>query len=295
MAFSPEFEAHLESGITTLARAWAVERRDGTVLGFTDHDRDLSFEGITFRADTGLTARALVQTTGLAVDNSETLGVLSDAAVTEDDIAAGRFDGAIVRAWLVNWQDVSQRVLRFTGTIGEIRRKAGAFEAELRGLAEALNQPQGRIYQKPCTAVLGDADCRFDLSAPGYRADLPAEDVEDARLFRFSALSGFDERWFERGRLSVLSGAGAGLSGLIKNDRLTNDGREIELWEVLRLPVQAGDLLRLEAGCDKRPETCRLKFQNFLNFRGFPHIPGDDWLMSYPARGGINDGGSLKG
>ncbi len=300
MAISPEFQAHLESGLTTLARCWAVERRDGVVFGFTDHDRDLAFEGITFRADTGLTARALEQTTGLAVDNSEALGILSDAAVKEEDIAAGRFDGAGVRAWLVNWQDVRQRVLLFAGSIGEIRRKGGGFEAELRGLAEALNQPQGRIYQKPCTAVLGDGDCRFDLATPGYRAEVAAEEAVagetgGARIFRFADLSAFDERWFERGRLTVLSGAAEGLTALIKNDRLSNTGREIELWEALRAPVQPGDMLRMDAGCDKRAETCRLKFQNFLNFRGFPHIPGDDWLMSYPSRSGVNDGGSLQG
>ncbi len=293
MALSQEFEAHLQSGLTTVARCWQVTRRDGAVFGFTDHDRDLSFDGTVFRASTGLTARALMQTTGLAVDNSEALGALSDDAITETDIAAGRFDGAEVRAWLVNWSDVSQRLLQFSGTIGEIKRGGGAFQAELRGLSEALNQPQGRIYQKPCTAVLGDATCRFDLTTPGYVTEVAAETVHGGRIFEFADLSGFDLRWFERGRLTVMSGDAAGLVGLIKNDRLSDAGREIELWESLRMAVQPGNLLRLEAGCDKRAKTCRLKFQNFVNFQGFPHIPGEDWLMSYPTRSGQNDGGSL--
>jgi len=141
--------------------------------------------------------------------------------------------------------------------------------------------------------VLGDAQCRFDLATPGYASERPAEQVEGGRLFRFADLSGFDLRWFERGRLEVLSGAAQGLVGLIKNDRLSDDGREIELWEALRAPIVAGDMLRLEAGCDKRAETCKLKFHNFLNLQGFPHIPGEDWLLSYPTRAGVNDGGSL--
>ncbi len=49
--------------------------------------------------------------------------------------------------------------------------------------------------------------------------------------------------------------------------------------------VHREDLLRLEAGCDKRAVTCRYKFDNFVNFQGFPHIPGDDWLVAGP-RGG---------
>src|SRR5690606_20469724 len=131
---------------TTCCRCWALVRRDGATLGFTDHDADLGFEGITFRADTGLSAAALQQSTGLAVDNTEARGALSSEAITEADIRAGRFDGAGVTAWLVNWADPAQRVLQFRGTLGEVTRAGGAFRAELRGLAEALNQPQGRVY-----------------------------------------------------------------------------------------------------------------------------------------------------
>lgn len=293
MAGAQGLYGHLASGATTVCRAWAVVRRDGRVFGFTDHDRDLAFAGISFRANSGLTARALQQTTGLSVDNTEAVGALSDAGVTEDDILAGRFDGAEVRAWLVNWANVGDRVLQFRGSFGEIVRAGGAFQVELRGLAEALNQPQGRAYQRSCSAVLGDGDCRFDLTQPGYFAAMEVEDVLERRLFRFANLPGFDERWFERGRLIVLDGAAAGLVGVIKNDRQTAAGREIELWQALGALIVPGNLIRIEAGCDKRGETCRTRFNNYLNFRGFPHIPGEDWLTAFPSGSTINDGGSL--
>lgn len=283
--------AHLAGGITTVCRAWAVARRDGVVLGFTDHDEGFAFDGIEFRADSGLTAKALVQGTGLAVDNTEALGALTGEAITEADILAGRYDGAGVTAWMVNWAAPGERAMLFRGSIGEVARAGGAFEAELRGLTEALNQPQGRVYQPQCSALLGDGMCRADLSAPGFRVEKAVERVEDGRVFRFAGMDEFDLRWFERGRLEVLSGAAAGLVGLVKNDRLTNGAREIELWERLPAGIAPGDRVRLEAGCDKRSATCRLKFGNFLNFRGFPHVPGEDWLMSYPVRSGENDGG----
>lgn len=294
MAVSQEMLAHLQSGATTLCRCWAVERKDGVVMGFTDHDGAVRFDGITFAANTGMTARALTQTTGLAVDNSEAVGALSADAVREADILAGHYDGAQIRAWLVNWADPDERVMHFRGTVGELTRVGGAFQAELRGLAEALNQPQGRAYQKPCTAVLGDSACRFDLDQLGYAAELEVGAVEDARVFRFPGENGFEPRWFEGGRMRVLSGASKGVSAVIKNDRYEGDVRTVELWESLRAGIAAGDSVRLEAGCDKRAETCRLKFNNLLNFRGFPHIPGEDWLMSYPVSGGANDGGSLS-
>ena len=287
-----DLAAHLRSGATTVARVWALERADGVVMGFTDHDRDLAFDGVTFRADSGLSARALAQSTGLAVDNTEAAGALSDAALREEDILAGRYDGAALRIWEVNWADVAQRRMIFRGTLGEITRADGAFRAELRGLAEALGQPQGRVYQGVCAAVLGDAACGVDLSQPGMSSERPAEAVEGSRVFRFEEFAGFEERWFEKGRLRVLSGAAQGLYGVIKNDRMNGAGRRIELWEPIPADVAPGDMLRIEAGCDKRAATCRLKFGNFVNFRGFPHIPGEDWLMAVPRSDGVNDGGS---
>ncbi|MEX1661764.1 DUF2163 domain-containing protein [Thioclava sp. 15-R06ZXC-3] len=294
MAFSEALKAHLASGATTIARAWAVTRGDGAVLGFTDHDVAFSFEGVQFEPDSGMTAKAIAQGTGLSVDNSEAYGALSSEAITEADILAGRYDGAEVRAWIVNWADLSEYALLFRGSMGEISRQEGAFTTELRGLAEALNVERGRVYHPRCSAVLGDGQCRFDLDQLGFVFEGPIASVSDAVVFTFDAVAGFDARWFEKGRFRVLSGASAGLVGLVKNDHtLAGDRREIELWQRIGAEIGVGDLVRLEAGCDKRVQTCRDKFANFLNFRGFPHIPGEDWLVSYPVQGGANDGGSL--
>ncbi|MEO1557451.1 MAG: DUF2163 domain-containing protein [Pseudomonadota bacterium] len=291
---SEAFLAHAATGLTTLCRAWAITRKDGTSYGFTDHDCELSFDGITFRAESGLTATALAQSTGLSVDNTEALGALTDAAVREDDIEAGRFDGADVRAWIVNWAEPDTRWLQFRGTIGEIRRAGGAFQAELRGLTEALNRPLGRIYQKPCTAVLGDGACAFDVTQAGYRHEGAPDRMKDGRIFEWDMLSGFDDGWFQRGRLDVLTGASAGLWGMIKTDKTDNGTRRIELWEPVRGGLAETDVVRLTVGCDKRFDTCRLKFNNLLNFQGFPDLPGDDWVMAYPNGAGANTGGSLR-
>lgn len=285
---------HLDLGVTTLARCWAVVRRDGVTFGFTDHDRGLSFDGMTFKADAGMTARAIVSATGLSVDNSEAMGALSDAAISEADIEAGRFDGAEVKAWLVNWADVEVRSLRFAGSIGELRRAGGAFHAELRGLTEMLNQPQGRVYQTPCSAILGDARCGFDLNREGFSVEVAVEEIEEGRRFRFADLNGYEPAWFERGRVEILTGEAAGLIGSIKRDRFVNGVREVEVWQAFRTTIAAGDLVRFDAGCDKQVGTCRTKFSNFMNFQGFPDIPGDDWLASTPSRSAEFDGGSLR-
>jgi uncharacterized phage protein (TIGR02218 family) len=294
MSASAGILAHLATGATTICQCWAVSRRDGVVLGFTDHDRDLAFEGIVFRAASGMTARALQTGTGLAVDNSEAVGALSDASVSEADLMAGRFDGAEVQNWIVNWQDVGQRLMQFRGTFGEVSRAGGAFRAELRGLSEGLNQVQGLAYQRACSAVLGDARCGVDLRRAGMALEAPIAARGAAGVYSVAAVAGFAEGWFQRGRAQVMTGAAAGLVGLVKFDQTEGLLRRMDLWVDFARAPAVGDVMRLEAGCDKLAATCRDKFGNFAKFRGFPHIPGEDWLTSYPVSGKSNDGGSLS-
>ena len=277
---------------TTCARAWALTRRDGAVLGFTDHDRDLSFGGILFRAETGMTAKALMQTTGLSVDNTEAAGALSSEGLTEADILAGRYDAAELRIWEVDWSNPHNRNLRFRGTLGEITRSGGGFRVELRGLSEPLSRSGGRVFGALCPAVLGDGACRFDLSTPGFFDIRPVDAIEESgAILVFHSLPEAPDGWFVQGRVRFLDGAASGLSGLIRRDTAQGARRRIELWYAPGASPAPGDAVRLEAGCDKRFATCREKFSNQLNFRGFPHVPSEDWLTLVPHDGGMNDGG----
>jgi uncharacterized phage protein (TIGR02218 family) len=295
MSRSEALAAHLATGLTTVVRAWEVTRKDGRRFGFTDHDLDLTFDGLVFRAESGMSAAALQQGTGLSVDNTEAVGALSHHSVTDADIAAGRFDGALVTAWMVNWADVDARKVLFRGTLGEITRSGGAFSAELRGLTEALNRPVGRVFQTPCTAVLGDRSCRVDLDAPNMRAVGTVTEVTSKGGLIVTVPEAFEAEWFQRGRVNVVDGDFAGLWGSIKRDILFEDGaRRIDLWEPLRVAVPPGTQVQLVVGCDKRFETCRTKFDNLLNYQGFPDIPQEEWILVHPTMTTRRDGGSLR-
>ncbi|HUH77035.1 MAG TPA: phage BR0599 family protein, partial [Devosia sp.] len=54
--------------------------------------------------------------------------------------------------------------------------------------------------------------------------------------------------------------------------------------------VAVGDTLRVTAGCDRRFASCKAKFGNAVNFRGFPHIPGSDYVLRHPRHGDALDG-----
>ena len=163
---------HLKGEATTTCHAWRLTRRDGTVMGFTEHDRDLEFDGTVFAAMTGFADGGEVETgLGLSADAAEVVGAFSAEAITRADLAAGRYDGALVETFLVNWQSPDDHVLRSTRELGEVRNGPDAFQAELRSLAAKLDRPGGRIYARGCDAELGDARCRVNLDDPRRRGD----------------------------------------------------------------------------------------------------------------------------
>jgi uncharacterized phage protein (TIGR02218 family) len=289
----PGLASHIADGLTTLCFCWKLIRRDGTVMGFTNHDEAVTFAGVTYEASTGFTSSEIQSSLGLAVDNTTAMGALSADAITEDDLAAGLYDDADVELWRVNWGNPSERVLLRKANTGELQRGKQAFQAELRGLAHRLNQPTGRAYTYGCDADLGDARCGVDLEAPAFKGTGAVTTVLAAdRVIQASGLGAFAEGWFSRGKIAFTSGANAGLAMEVKRHTA---GATIELWQAMPYAIVNGDNFTITAGCDKQwSGDCKTKFANRLNFRGHPHMPGPDAVTSYPNTGDNLDGGSLN-
>jgi uncharacterized phage protein (TIGR02218 family) len=282
--------AHIAGDASTLCHGWRLTRKDGVVLGFTDHDRDLVFDGVTFEAATGLLASEASAETGMVTGGMEVAGALISDRLSETELAAGAFDHAKIETFLVNWQSPDERLLLRIGHIGEVLREDGAFRVEIRGLAAGLDEPQGRVFRAACDADLGDQRCKVDLDDPAFRGSGAAVAAFDGRRFTVSGLDAFASGWFERGTLMWTSGANSGRRAVIKTQRLVAGALTIELWNAMTEAILPGDGFTITAGCDKRFETCREKFANALNFRGFPHMPGNDFALGYARNGGRNTG-----
>jgi uncharacterized phage protein (TIGR02218 family) len=295
-----ELQAKLEGGVTTLCRCWVLTRRDGVVLGFTDHDEDVTLSDVTFgdvlcRAGAGLTASEATQQLGLAVTATEISGALSDEALGEDDLAAGRYDAARVDIYIVDWSDPSLNVLQASATLGEIRREGRAFTAELRGVADRLSQESGRLYTAACSADFGDGACGIDLDNDQFRGSGAVGTLSGTSAFVASGLGDFDADWFTGGKLTWSGGTNEGLSIEVKRHRVDDGAVTIELWQAMPYPLTVADSFVVTTGCDKKFETCRNRFNNAVNFRGFPHIPGNDFVASYALEGEPgHDGKSMQ-
>lgn len=290
--FSADFRSHLERGCTTLCHCWRVSRRDGRVFGFTDHDRTLTVDGRDYEPQSGFSQTEARASFGMAVDAVDVEGALSSDVLSEAEIVAGLFDGAGVETLLVNWRAPAQFAAIRKAVIGRIVRADGRFVAELESVAASLDRPNGRYLRRTCDARLGDARCGVDLDGGGYRGTGEVLAVAAPARIRVGGLSAFQAGWFAFGEIVFAGDRFAGRP-------VTVVGHAVEAGEVhLVLPAAEmmpvpGDTFTIVAGCDKRFATCKAKFANALNFRGFPHLPGNDAAYAYVTEGMALDGGAL--
>jgi uncharacterized phage protein (TIGR02218 family) len=282
-------QAHLDSGTTTLSWCWKITRSDGAVFGFTDHDLPLTFAGTLFEPESGFVPSEIRAGQDFSVDAQDVEGALSSDRITETDILDGRWDNAEVDVWRVNWAAVDQRLLMRRGNLGDIRRGRTSFVAEVRSLAHWLNQTVGRTYQFSCDADLGDARCGVNLASPLWSATGTVATLSGRRGFTAVALGSFANGTFALGVVSWTSGANAGR----KAEIATFASGAITLFEAPVRPIAVGDAFLATAGCDKQFATCSAKFGNGVNFRGFPHMPGEEAVLRYPNQGDANNGAPL--
>jgi len=289
----PELQTHLDGEVTTLCRCWILTRKDGLVQGFTDHDLSIVIDGTVCIANSGLEAGTAQSSLGLNVDNQEVAGALQSDAITEMDLFAGKLDGAKMEVHLVNWMAPEQFVLEHVYQIGDVIREDGIFKAELRTQTALMDQSTGRHYVKLCQADLGDALCGVDLSGVEFnRSGAVLKTVSDM-ILHVSGLVNVDSGWFRGGLLTWKSGNNVDLQIEVAEQYSEQDQYIIHLWKPMpSLPV-AGDIFDIVVGCDKLFSTCKSKFLNPENFRGFPHMPGNDFAASYANNSSRMDGGAL--
>lgn len=283
-------KTHLDQTSTTLCHAWRLTRTDGVVMGFTEHDRTLSFDGTVFSAATGFRGSEVETGLGLEADAAEVEGAFSDAAISSDDLALGRYDGARVETFLVNWQSPEDHTLLSTRELGEVLSAGPAFRAELRSLAARLDQPSGRLYGKRCDADLGDARCGVNLSVAPFRLEGAVVSVPDEMSLIVSGLGDRPAGWFSGGRVVFATGLLEGVTIDVASHSLEAEGARLSLWSPMARAPAAGDAVAVTAGCDKAFETCSAKFSNTINFQGFPHLPGSDFAYGYADSDTVHDG-----
>lgn len=262
--------------LTTIAFCWRVERRDGIALGFTSHDRDLSIGGLLYRAAPGMLPSAISLTDGFEAASLDVRGALTSESIAAGDLAVGRWDGAAVCVFMIDWEDPGADPIELVrGEFGDVGVRQGGFEAELLGIAAALDRPVVEQTSPECRAELGDKRCRVDLAPLTHLARI-VRVVGEAEVEVSGAPATAD---FGNGRIRWIEGPNSGLEIGIAG----SNGAHLTLCDIPASPAMPGDLVELTEGCDKSIGACAGRFANALNFRGEPHLPGMDLLTRYPG------------
>lgn len=266
--------AALDKGVSGLCHCWHIVRRDGRALGLTDHDSALSFDNINFEANAGMQFSALEQRLGLASHGPEARGVLSSPSLAAADLRNGVYDHADFRLFLVDWQMPENHVLLMAGQFGPVRVEGDGFAVTLRGRGQELNAITGRVYQPACDADLGDKRCQVNVNISPHqrRADIISAHGNQLVIAAGNEPTG----WFRGGILRAANG----VELPIRDDTLRDAERQIGFWQALPTQIKSGQQVTLIAGCDKRFETCCTKFDNAVNFQGFPTLATEAVLLS---------------
>lgn len=274
---SANLKSHYQGHIKTIARCWKITRTDATNLYFTDHDTSLTISGDTYKSlNSGKTTK-LHTKDNLGVDTLDIEVVLNSSDISEDDIKAGRYDNAEVWIFEVNYNSTADGTVTLSyGNIGEVELHDNFAKVEFRSLSQRLQKNIGRSYTINCDAQLGDTRCGLSLSTLGYTSTAHVDTVTDRAVFITAGATGSTA--YVGGRIEWTSGTNNGLS------------MEITSWTSatmrLQLPMpfnpSTGDEFTAYYGCDKTLATCRDTYNNVVNFRGFPHLPGIGVMVKYP-------------
>ncbi|WP_415237341.1 DUF2163 domain-containing protein [Sneathiella sp.] len=271
---STEILLHIEQEVTSISSFWVIDRKDGVSFRFTDHDQDIHIAGELYVSAEGFDRSALKGSSASDTDDLEITGILSSEYLQEEELKAGLFDYAEIRFFLANWQAPEQGLIPLRkGWLGEVRWSEGLFTAEIRGLSDALKRHIGKIYAPECQADFCDVACQLDPLL--YRhADIVAE----FSITNEVVLTGFDREveTLSGGILSFVTGLNAG--GHFEINAWNPLTKTLTLFLPLPFKAESGDTVFLVEGCDKRFTTCRDRFENQVNFRGFPSVPGTDSL-----------------
>ena len=268
---SDNLKNHIAQQVTTLATLWRITRNDDVIMGFTNLDADIVYNGVTYLGGTGFDASAIQNRDDLSVNNLEVSSFFKSESITIDDLNAGKYDFAKIDIFVVNYANLTQgHIQTARGTLGQVVYDQYGYRFELRGLSHALETNIGRMITPSCDAVLGDNRCQVALASFTHTASVTS--ITDQKKFIASGLSQ-TENYFKAGEVVWTSGANIGLRGEIRDHK---SGGIITMILPFNNPIAVGDNFQIITGCDKSIGTCKQKFSNIANFRGFPSVPGFD-------------------
>lgn len=272
--FTPAMKAALADPTIVISVCWRITRVDGFVLRLTDLDQPITVLGQLYIPNGSTERTAITFTDGISADNVDIRGIFDSDLITEEDLTLGLYNYARIEVLgvFVDRPDLRPwEILR--GRLGETEVERGTYQVKLNSLAHAFRAAVGETTTPICRTVFGDARCKVNLL--DHRLTGTITEVVDSRTFKVSVAITNPSK-YRFGTFRMTSGVANGQQCEIRS--ATSD--TITIYLPLRNAPAVGDAVQIDAGCDYTRETCKNVYNNLINMRAEPDLPGQDELLA---------------
>jgi len=272
--------------VNKTAECWKIVRKDGEVFGFTTHDEPITFQGVTYKSCESLQSGASLNSTTGGVENGdiEFVGLIDDDSIKEEDLYGGLYDGAAVEVFQIDWDTLLNQKRLAKGIVAKVTHNPTSYVCSVQTPGAKLTQQSLlTTYSPACRYTLGDSRCTVDLSTyttSGTVTRVFAKNATNKNQYRqfVDTARTEDSGYFDTGIVTWTTGDNAGIMAEVK----AYLAGEVVLWDLMPNEIKIGDEYTIRPGCNKSKENCVTKFNNFINFGGFPHVPGQDSILQTP-------------
>jgi len=246
---------------------------NGTTIRVTRYPLDLVMSnGQVYQSGSGFDFTGYESAAGFSPSAIDLEGILGFAGVTREAVATGVFDNARAYLFATSFLAPVEDYEPITASLlGKAALTDDGYRIEEMGLADALNQSVGRTYSAACDKTFGGqefAGCKVALGPITVTGTLTAV-ASDQQFTDASRAEAAD--YFAYGTIRFTSGANAGLKPLEIRQHMA--GGVIQTFEPFYYVPVVGDAYEMIPGCRKRLSDCKDKWNNVVNFGGFPYAP----------------------
>lgn len=266
-----------EKNASTLCTCLKITRTDGLVLRVTDYDENLIVDGELYEPVYSYNMSTINSSKDMSVDTLEIDAIYNPVFFNEKDIIARKLDNAKFVFFRTSFLNTTVRDTLKSGYLGSITKTKNRLKIELRGLAQILQQSVTEFYTERCRASFGDSKCKKDKTS--FTLTTTMDVVNNNASFTINSASAYASQYFQYGYIEFTNGLNKGIIREIAN----HNASSIETFEAFPFVISTSDTIKIVAGCDKNLSTCVNKFNNEINFRGFPFIPGPDKIYGSEA------------
>lgn len=262
----PALQTVLEADVTTLCYLWRLELVDGSVLKFTDHDKDVG----DYSSNKSFSATAVQTTLSGAKANLDVAVLLDDGVIDYKGLQRGKYDQTRVFLSLADFTNPASALLLYSGVFGAVTlpSKLGA-TISLVGNLSRVTKDLTEQYSLKCRADFGDHRCKVDLDDYSVPFSVSAVNSAQNITLNITPVAGL----YDFGVIAWTTGENAGMAVEILQVTI---GGVARLMFKTAMPIQVGDTGTVYQGCKKTTAACTV-YNNLPNFRGEPFVPGDEY------------------